>query len=350
MKNHKTEENDNPIQLKMSYIDGLREVVLDEISKYSGLKLKQGDKENLYFDFIPNFKSLKSLKSILRIYVVSRNTKFNPFFISEHKSIIGNLLDIVLRDKTEKFNTFKISCAGEDSKEVRKIIKHIKETYKLTQKEDADIKIHIIKVDDIWEVGIQLTKRPLSTRSYKVENITGGINPTIAYTMNYLANLSLANSYLNIFSGSGTLLIEAQSINPKLKLLGFDINKKTISLAIQNIKKAGLIKFIQLKALDIFDKPDLGKFDVITSDLPFGMTVSKGEDLGKLYKCFVSYCEDTLNPNGRLVVYTNEHEILEKILNKSKFKIIKTLDLKFLTSVNAYMYPKVFVCELGKGK
>ena len=130
------------------------------------------------------------------------------------------------------------------------------------------------------------------------------------------------------------------------QLIGFDNDKKHISLAIQNIKKAGLIRRMQLKKKDIFDKPDLGKFDVITSDLPFGMSISKGKDLKKLYQCFIEYCQETLNRGGRLAVYTSKHEMLKEIILKSKFKIIKTVELKFLTSVNAYLRPKIFICRL----
>ena len=42
----------------------------------------------------------------------------------------------------------------------------------------------------------------------------------------------------------------------------------------QNIKKAGLIKEIQLKEKDIFDKPDLGKFDAIPRNLLASFSVS----------------------------------------------------------------------------
>ena len=143
------------------------------------------------------------------------------------------------------------------------------------------------------------------------------------------------------------MLIEASQCYPNLKqLIGFDNNKKSISLAIQNIKKAGLIKKIQLKERNIFDKPDLGKFDVITSDLPFGMVISKNEDLENLYQCFIEYCQKTLSPGGKLVVYTSKYEILKKIILESEFKIVKTLELKFMTSVNAYLRPKIFVCRL----
>lgn len=336
----------SPLQIKITYIDGLREIVLSEISKYPALHLNHKDREELYFDFTPNYKILEDLRGALRVYAVFQDIKFNPFYISNHKSIIGKLIDTVLSGNTDKFSTFKVSCAGSDTKEVRGIIDYIKQTYKLVEDEDADLKIHIIKLNESWEVGVQLTRRPLTVRDYKVENIKGGINPTIAHAMNSLAGLNSATSYLNIFSGSATLLIEAARLKPELKLVGFDINKKTVSLAIQNIKKAGLIKSIQLKVMDIFNKPESGKFDVITSDLPFGMLISKDDDLEKLYQCFVDYCEDTLNSKGKLVVYTNEHETLKRILAQSEFKIIKTLNLKFLTSVNAYLYPKVFVCEL----
>ncbi|MCX6717190.1 MAG: methyltransferase domain-containing protein [Candidatus Taylorbacteria bacterium] len=208
------------------------------------------------------------------------------------------------------------------------------------------MKIHIIKLGEGWETGIQITPRPLSFRSYKVKNMSGAMDPTIAYAVNSLCELEKAKSYLNIFSGSATLLTEAGQCYTNLeKLIGFDNDKKHISLAIQNVKKAGLIKRVQLKEHDIFDKPNLGKFDAITSDLPFGMSISKNENLEKMYQCFISYSEETLNVGSKLVVYTSEHELLKDIILKSKFKIIKTLELKFITSVNAYLRPQIFVCE-----
>jgi len=163
--------------------------------------------------------------------------------------------------------------------------------------------------------------------------------------MNSLCDLKSAQSYLNVCSGSATLLIEAARTNPELKLVGFDINGTTNAMAVKNIKKAGFIKSIQLKTADMFDKPDLGTFDIIASDLPFGMAIGKDQDLEKLYSAFIEYCERTLNPGGTLIIYTSEHKTLQPIIENSKFSITKTLDLKFLSSVDAYLKPKVFLCE-----
>ena len=164
--------------------------------------------------------------------------------------------------------------------------------------------------------------------------------------INSLCGLEKADSYLNIFSGSATLLIEAGQCYPNLKqLVGFDNNKEHLSLAIQNIKKAGLIKRIQLKEKDIFDKPDLGTFDVITSDLPFGMSISKHEDLGELYRCFVEYAEETLHHNGVLVVYTTEQALFKKIISGSEFRVIETIELQLITATKTKIRPKIFVCR-----
>jgi len=344
--------NKPKLEIKLAFVTGLREVVLDEISQYSRFNIIRERREPLYgdfiyFNFVSDFIKFANLRSILRVYIVTRDSRYNPRYISNHKSILGDIVALILENQKSKFKTFKIICAGLDSPNIRSIAKYIEDTYKLTEKEEADLKIYIIKTEGIWEIGAEITPKPLSLRDYKMRHISGAINPTIAYAINSLCGLERMSSYLNIFSGTATLLIEAAQCYPNLKqLIGFDNNKKILSLAYQNIRKAGLIKRIQLKEKDIFDKPDLGKFDVITSDLPFGMSISKDENLEKLYQCFIEYCQETLNHRGRLAVYTSEHKILKEIILKSKFKIIKTAGLKFLTSVNAYLRPKIFICRL----
>lgn len=352
---------ERPLLVKLTFISGLKSIVLEEIAKHPEIVIVEANEDRIYIDLPKDFKNILSLKSILNAYIVKQDEKLNPYYLSNHKSILGGLIDMVLKlgnKEVSKFKTFKVRCAGSDSKEVIEIQDYINKTYKLSGNEDADLEIYISKPSEIWEVSVRVTSRPLSLRNYRVANIKGGLNPTVAYAMNTFCNLSLdsvqsypTQSYLNIFSGSGTLLIEAgmetRKLDHKLKLVGFDINGKTNALAIQNIKKADLIKQIHLKTADIFTKPDLGKFDIITSDLPFGMQISKNEDLEKLYQTFVNYSEEFINEEGVLVVYTTEYKILDKILETSKFKIIKTLDLVIPTSVGSYIYPRIFVCKLG---
>ena len=338
--------NEPEIKVKLSHTIGLKPVVLKELKQLNFQILDEAD-DSVFIPFSDDVLSkIKHLRGVARAYVVLQSDKYHPMYISNHKSILGSLIDVVIRSNKKSFKSFRINCAGSESSEVRSISKYVQETYDLEEKEEADLKIHIIKPEDIWEIGIQITPRPLSVREYKVVNMSGAMDPTIAHAVNSFCNLDGASSYLNVFSGSATLLIEAGQSFPNLeKLVGFDNDKKHLSLSVQNVKKAGLIKRIEVKEADIFDKPDFGKFDAIASDLPFGMLISKNEDLEKLYKTFVDYCEEKLEPGGRLVVYTSEHELMESILLKSHFRIIQSLHLKLITNANTYLKPKIIVCE-----
>lgn len=341
--------NELEIKLKLSYVIGLKPVVLKELKRLNFEILDEAD-DSVYIQFSEDaISETKHLRSVARAYVVLQSDKHHPAYISNHKSVLGSLIDIVIKENEKLFESFRIICAGSDSPEVSSISKYIQETYSLKESEEADLKIHIIKPEDVWEIGIQITPRPLSVRDYKLVNMSGAMDPTIAYAVNYFCNLERATTYLNIFSGSATLLIEAGlSFSNLEKLVGFDNKKKHLSLSVQNIKKAGLIKKVQIKEADIFDNPDFGKFDAIASDLPFGMLISKNEDLERLYKTFVDYCEEKLKLNGRLVVYTSEYELIESVLLKSRFKIMQSLQLKLITNANAYLKPKIIVCEFKK--
>ncbi|MFC1678207.1 methyltransferase domain-containing protein [Patescibacteria group bacterium] len=341
--------NNLKLEIKLAFISGIKDIVLNEIGQYSDLRVIKKKDDTLYLDFVQDISQIIRLRSVVRAYIVVQDSNYNPYFISKHKSIIGSIIAIVDKDTKDQFKSFKIICTGSDSPEVRSIAKYIEDTYKLTEEEDADMKIHITKSDNIWEVGIQITPRPLSVREYKARNMEGAMDSTIAYAVNSLCKLENVDSYLNVFSGSATLLIEAAQCYPNLKkLIGFDNSKEYLSLAILNIKKAGLLTKIKLKEEDIFSNPKLGKFNVITSDLPFGMLISKYEDLEELYQCFVEYCQGTLSPQGILGVYTSNYKMLKKIIRKSKFQIIKELNLKRITSTNTYLYPRILICTFKK--
>ncbi len=337
----------NPILVKVTFVSGLRTIVLDEIAQYPELVLHHQFGDEIFLELPTSLEIVRDLKSITNAFIVRQDTKLNPRFINSHKSILGELVEMTLDDRAQTFKTFSLSCAGSDSVEIQKIIKFVSVQYKLVHAEEgADMKIHIGKLDnDSWEIGVCLTSRPLSVRNYRVVNIQGGMNPTIAYAMNSFCSLKQSESYLNIFSGGATLLIEAGLINKNLTLQGFDSDGKRIADSVKNIKQAGLIKNINLKAADIYDKPEFGMFDIITSDLPFGQLVGKNENLRDLYETFIYYCETHLTPTGTLAVYTSEYELLKELLDTSKFEIKESLSLKLITSVNSYLYPKVFICR-----
>lgn len=334
------------LRIKLTFITGLKEVVLSELQKYPQVHIRKMKEDCAFLDFIKDFSQLEDLRSVMKVFLILEGPTLNPYFLSNHKSLLGDLVSAVMQRKRNQFHCFKLICAGSDSTEVRSIADYLQKTFNISEAEDAELKIHIVKNENVWECGVQATPRPLSVRDYKVRNMGGAMDPTVAFAVNTFCKCEKADSYLNIFSGSGTLLIEAGLTYPNFKkLVGFDHNKEHLSLSIQNIKKAGLIKRIKLKEADLFDQPQFGTFDVLTADPPFGMLLSKYENLEKLYGTFIDYCQEHLNPEGILAVYTSKEDLFMKSISRSSLRIVKKLQLKIITSANIYLYPSIFVCR-----
>ncbi|MEI7480554.1 MAG: hypothetical protein WCJ59_02900, partial [bacterium] len=187
-------------KIKLGFISGLGDVVADEIRTKIQCEIARQADDFIIIDFSSNFTEVLNLKSIQRAYIIAENEEYNPYYIFKHKSILGNLIDIVISNNKSGFKTFRTYCAGNDSPEVRNINKYITDTYKLQTANEADLKVHIVKNNNMWEIGVQMTPRPLSVRNYRVENMSGAMDPTIAYTVNSLCDLANKKSYLNIFS------------------------------------------------------------------------------------------------------------------------------------------------------
>ena len=336
-------------RIKLTYVSGLRAVVLNEVKKNFQLKVLSESSNSVYVEHVHDLNFYKKLRSVSKVFLVIRDRIYNPLYINNHKSILRDLIEPAIKaSENNTFRTFKIYCAGSDSPEVSEIEDYIKETFKLAKDEDADLKIHIIKINGVWEVGLQITPRPLSVREYKVRNMNGAMDPTVAHALNSLCDLENCNSYLNVFSGSATLMIEAGLSYENLgEIIGFDNNKDHLSLSIQNIKKAGLIRKVQVKEADIYDKPNLGKFDVIVSDLPFGMAISKDENLEVLYKTFVDYAQSALKDDGKLGIYTSEFKVFEKVVKDSGLVLQKEIIIKLMTSEEQYLPVKLMIFNLS---
>jgi len=327
-------------RIHLNYIKGLNNFVQKEL-----LELKIGHLMDKYdnIQYIGNFKQLHKAKTINEVYLEFHSKYLNPKYLSNHKSIIGELIEKVFADSDIlKFRTFSVSAAGIDSQEIQNIIHYISTTYRLKQEATADLKIEIGYRNNEWVIACRTTPRPLSLRPWRVCNIEGGMNPTIAYCMNILTIPEDSQQILNIFSGSSTLLIERANIAKSKNLIGFDYNGKTNACAIQNIKQAGLIKQISIKTLDIFDNPNLGLFNIVVTDLPFGIKIGKHEDLENLYKTTIQYILKSLVSNGMAIIYTSKYKILEHIFENLNIVPEKVIPLILPTSESDYLYPRIY--------
>ncbi len=101
--------NEMTLEIKLAFVKGLFEVVLKEISEYPEIRVTEKGVDFLYLEFFTDFELIKNLKSVSRAYLVVRDPEYNPFYISNHKSILGDLLKTVFAKNDKKaFKTFKL--------------------------------------------------------------------------------------------------------------------------------------------------------------------------------------------------------------------------------------------------
>jgi 23S rRNA G2445 N2-methylase RlmL len=334
---------------KLEFIEGALWFVVKELKESKiDFEIKSQDSRHIYLEsdsISPDL--LLGFKTITKLYYVVQNDLYSPKYLSKHKSIVKEVVTHI--DNLVDFKSFTLKCAGKNTEEVISIQNYLTQELKLPHTNiDSDLKIQIIKIANTWEVSVEMTVRPLSIREYRASHIRGALNPTIAYSMCILGKVENAHKILNPFCGSGTLLIEAVARNNNLsQVIGFDIDKEALSASYSNIKSAGLVKKVDIKSLDIMESPSFSsKFDVIVSDLPFGMIISKYQNLEDLYKTYIELAEKYLKKDGLMVTITSQQELLTTLIETSKFTIVKEFELKQMTSVDAYLKTKIFVCKL----
>ena len=338
---------------KVEYIQGATWFVQKELT-LKGLSsgIISADEQYTYLTKASiSLDQLKSLQTVTKVYSVVQHSDYSPKYLSKHKSIIRKAL-FVLNETMDDFESFQIKCAGDDTPEVQSIIRYLSQELAIPHDINSpDLKIQIIKQNDnLWELTIQLTHRPLSAREYKVSHLSGALNPTIAHGMNLLAGVDSQASVLNPCCGSATLLIEALHCNPNIKTaIGFDIEREALSASLDNIKQAGLIRKIKIQTLDIMEAlpPHIAnqKFEAIVSDLPFGMAISKYLDLESLYTRYIEIAERCLTPNGALVTITSQDHLFQDIIKHSTLRIAKQIPLRQMTTAGEYLETTVFLCR-----
>lgn len=209
---------------------------------------------------------------------------------------------------------FRLSAAGSDSAVFRRLAEEIARGTGLQQDDsDGELLIRVRRVGRDWQVLLRLTPRPLSARSWRVCNLDGGLNATIAAAMNrlLLEGRDPAGSYLNLMCGSGTLLAEWSATGGRGPQLGLDLSQDALECARQNL--AGTGASLQLADATSVPLADASQ-DFIACDPPWGDDIGDHEGNRLLYPRFISEAARLLRPGGRLALISHELKLTEKVL------------------------------------
>ena len=216
--------------------------------------------------------------------------------------------------------SFRLAAAGRESSVMARLADELQAALQLPHDpEEGELLIRLRPQEDGpgWEVLARLTPRPLSARAWRVCNMGGGLNATIAYAMHRLAGVREEDRIFNPMSGSGTLLVERALLGPYAAMVGVDLNPEAVACAQANLHAAGRdVEVACVDALHTGLPPR--SFDLIISDLPWGDAVGTHGDNAALYPAFLAEMHRLLSRQGRLVVLTHELRLFERVLREQE--------------------------------
>lgn len=268
---------------EVEVIPGLEAIAADELqrrlSRYA--TIEPGYREGLIpIRYSGDPAALLDLRTVLAVYTR------DYFAVPRPKALLGqSAFDTLLKLIAEvralhgrnTFQTLRISAAGQESSVLLRLRDELARATGLADTaEEGDLLLRLRRsVDggDGWEALIRLSPRPLSVRDWRVCNLPGALNASVAHAMALLTRPHPDDAVLNLVCGSGSLLIERLAAAQARIAIGCDNDPAALECARENVAASGA-KQIRLEAWDVGALPTPDAWaDALLADLPFGQLV-----------------------------------------------------------------------------
>ena len=284
------------------------------------------------FTYGGSWATLLQLRTVVAVHVVAAAGLPRPsVFLDDgtFRRIAATIGHIRSLHPAGAFKTFRLSAAGADSPVFQRFAARLSQETGLQPAEDAgDLLLRSRRgADGGFELLVRISPRPLAARSWRVCNRPGALNAAVASIMAGLTQPRPHDVYLNLASGSGTLLIERAQLGPAARLIGCDLDHEAGECAARNVEAAGLavsgtpgsaqmttgIPPIELTTLDAtaLPFPD-ASVDALTVDLPFGQLVGSHTANAELYPALLNEAARVARPGARLVAITQQVRLFER--------------------------------------
>lgn len=304
-------------------LEGLEHLARQEILEHLGKRvvfMSTARNGALRFRYTGNLNTLLALRSVVALYLVITFPIPRPRALLGHQhftTLIRTISSIRNMFPANTFRTFYLSAAGSDSSILVRLKEELANYTGLTATSDEGdllLRLRRSQLSEGWEVLVRTSPRPLATRAWRVCNLPGSLNATLAYAMMRLTHPSPIDRLLNIACGAGTLLIERLSMSPVRSAIGCDISREALSCAQANIEAAGYTGMVQLKDWDARKLPlSDASVDVICADLPFGQLVGSHQENEILYPQILTEMARIADSGARIVLLTHEVRLFERV-------------------------------------
>ncbi len=236
------------------------------------------------------------------------------------RELVKAISTITSQKKAPTFSSFRVSAAGADSKDLKRIREAISaQTMLREDEEDGDMLIRIRRSkvhDQGWDVLLRLTPRPLHVRAWRKADYRGALDATIARVMVELAGAKGGEKLLDPMCGSATILIEQSEMSKNSVCVGIERSHNAVKSGAQNVAAARAEKTISLLCADSSSIPFAdGTFDAIAVNPPWGEAIKEKESLQAIYSSLIKECARVLKSRARMCVIVQNVDELNRAIS-----------------------------------
>ena len=248
------------------------------------------------------------------------------------------------------FETLSISAAGRDSAVFQRLGSELSQRTGIAESnETGDLALSARPAiyGNGWEVLVRLTRRPLSAREWRVCDMPGALDATVAHLASAFTGSTPRQRFLNIGCGSATMLIERLMLCPARSAVGVDTDPEALACGRRNIEASEITQRVELIEGDMTEMPfEDDSFDAIVGDLPFGMLVRGSQSNAALYPATLREAARVAAPEATLSLVTTDHDVMTAAFEETSglWKIIEIVEMR-MPSNRGYISPAIYVAE-----
>jgi tRNA (guanine6-N2)-methyltransferase len=248
----------------------------------------------------------------------------------EHlQTLLRTIESIRTLQPEQPFRSFRFSAAGVTSSVFHRLAGVLTERMGLIRDpEEGDLLIRVRRAsasgrpspndasgNSAFEVLVRLTPRPLSARPWRVCNLPGALNATVARAMVEMTQPQAHDRFVNLTCGSGTLMIERLAAGPAHLVLGGDRDPAALRCAAANLDAAGDAWRAVLARWDAGRLPLRdASVNVLCADLPYGMLMGSRRENAQLYPALLAEATRVAVPGASLALITQAVALLDATL------------------------------------
>ena len=329
-------------------IPGLESFAIEDLRVQFGPRIAQVNRHRagfIRFRFRGRAPMLRALRSVIAVYRVDHFPLPRPkaFLGHQHFSRLTQTIREVAQSFSQPPQTLGVGAAGSHSSVMRRLLHELARALQLAPARDGKGELFLRLLPNReaagWEALLRISPQPLSAREYRLFNMPGSLNATVAYAMTRIEALAERATVVNLCSGASTILIEHGQTQRRHRLLAIDRSETALEAGRRNAKAAGLDRRVLRIQADAARTPLPARVaDRIYADLPFGHHVGSHESNLRLYPALLQEADRLARSDAAFVVLTHEVKLLRRCLKQSPWAAASE------TRINLRgLHPRLFV-------